>query len=186
MLAATTSDFLRVVLGVIGTAVALGVVRYISVKRSRASFPCVFILAAVSAVLLFLAFSPGLFNGLMPDSRLGRIRMAVAALSVLIMVVTFESIRQTQLKERYALLWVMPCLMVLFLTAYPAVMNWLKSSFGMEYASSILAVVFITVMASVFVLSKSISKNEKNIAQIAQKCAMLEARVRDLEGKKGT
>lgn len=182
---AMTVDFSRAALGVIGIAGALGLFRYISLRRSRSSFTWVSIVAVASAVLLVLAFFPALVNELMPDSRIGRIRMAVAALSVFIMVVTFESIRQTQLKERYALLWVLPCLMVLFLTARPAVMNWLKVSLGMEYASSMLAVVFITVMASVFVLSKSISKNEKNISQIAQKCAMLEARIHDLEGKKG-
>lgn len=185
MLAATTFDLSRAVLGVIGIGGAVGVVGYVLLKRWRASFPLVFIVAVASAVLLVLAFSPTLVQGLMPESRLGRIRMATAALSVLIMIVTFESIRQTQLKERYALLWVIPCLMVLLLTIFPGVMNWLKNSFGMEYASSMLAVVFITVMTSVFVLSKSISKNEKNIAQIAQKCAMLEARIRELEGKKG-
>ena len=116
---------------------------------------------------------------------MGRIRLAVAGLSVFILVVTFESIRRTQLKERYALLWVVPCLAMLLMTAWPAVMDWLKATFGMEYASSMLAVVFVTMMASVFVLSKNLSRSERHIAQIAQRCAMLESRIRELEEKDG-
>lgn len=185
MIASTTFAFSHVLIGLGGVAILLGTLRYLHVKRSRVSFPLVFILGVVSIVLLLVAFSPHLVDSFMPDTRMGRIRMAVVVMTVFIMVVTFESIRRTQLKERYALLWVIPCVLVLLLTAHPDVMDWLRSSFGMEYSSTMVAVVFLSVMGSVFVLSKSISKNEKNIARIAQRCAMLEARIKELEEKKG-
>ena len=185
MLAILPVELGRVALGTAGAALAAGVARHAILRRSRASFPVVFLLAAAAAAMLVLAVSPDLFAAFLPDSRMGRIRLAVAGLSVFILVVTFESIRWTQLKERYALLWVVPCLAMLLMTAWPAVMDWLKATFGMEYASSMLAVVFVTMMASVFVLSKNLSRSEKNIAQIAQRCAMLESRIRDLEKKNG-
>ena len=181
MLAILPVEITRAALGVAGAALAAGVIRHALVKRSRASFPALLLLLAVAAALLLLAVSPDLFTAFLPDSRMGRIRLAVAGLSVFILVVTFESIRWTQLKERYALLWVFPCLAMLLMTAWPAAMDWLKATFGMEYASSMLAVVFVTMMASVFVLSKNLSRSERNIAQIAQRCAMLESRIRDLE-----
>lgn len=176
----------RVGLGVVGSILAVVVVRHAVVKRSRASFPVVFLFAAAAAAMLLLAVSPALFDAFLPDSRMGRIRLAVAGLSVFILVVTFESIRRTQLKERYALLWVVPCFAMLLMTAWLGVMNWLKATFGMEYASSMLAVVFVTMTTAVFVLSKNLSRSERNIAQIAQRCAMLESRIRELEKTNGT
>lgn len=183
MIASTTLTFSHVLIGLVGAMMLVGVLRYLQVMRSRASFPLVFIFAIVSFGFLLLAFLPHLFDVFMPDTRMGRIRMAVAVMTIFIMVVTFESIRRTQLKERYALLWVLPCVLVLFLTAHPDVMDWLRSAFGMEYSSTMVAVVFLSVMVSVFVLSKSISKNEKYNAKIAQRCAILEARIKVLEEK---
>ncbi len=184
MIASTTLVFSHLLIGLAGAMMLMGILRYLQVMRSRVSFPLVFILAIVSFVFLLLAFFPHLFDVFMPDTRMGRIRMAVLVMTVFIMVVTFEAIRRTQLKERYALLWVLPCVLVLFLTAQPDVMDLLRVSFGMEYSSTMVAVVFLSVMGSVFVLSKSISKNEKNVGQVAQRCAILEARIKALEEKK--
>ena len=185
MIASTTRVLSHVLIGLAGAVMLLGTLRYLQLKRSRASFPLVFILAFVSFTFLLIAFFPHLFDVFMPDTRMGRIRMTVAVMTVFIMVVTFESIRRTQLKERYALLWVIPCVLVLFLTAHPDVMDWLRASFGMEYSSTMVAVVFLSVMVSVFVLSKSISKSEKYIAKLAQHGAILEARIKALEEKMG-
>lgn len=183
MIAFTLIEVSHFLIGLTGVMTLLGTLRYLYVKRLRVSFPLVFLLAITSLGLLLVALFPHVMDSFMPDTRMGRIRMAVVVITVFIMIVTFESIRRTQLKERYALLWVIPCILVLFLTAHPAVMDWLRSSFGMEYSSTMVAVVFLSVMGSVFVLSKSISKNEKNIAQTAQRCAMLEARIKELEVK---
>ena len=185
MIASTLFVFSQVLTGLGGAAMLLGTLRYLYVKRARASFPLVFILGVVALGLLLMALSPQVMDEFMPDTLMGRIRMAVIVMTVFIIVVTFESIRRTQLKERYALLWVIPCILILFLTAHPDVMDWLRDAFGMEYSSTMVAVVFLSVMGAVFVLSKSISKNEKNIAKIAQRCAMLEARIKELEEKGG-
>ncbi len=185
MIAFTRIEMTHFLIGLCGVVILLGTLRYLYVKRLRVSFPIVFLLACASLGLLLVSLFPHLIDSFMPETRMGRIRAAVVVMTVFIMVVTFESIRLTQLKERYALLWVIPCVFVLFLTAYPGVMDWFRSSFGMEYSSTMVAVVFLSVMGSVFVLSKSISKNEKNIARIAQRCAMLEARIKELEEKGG-
>lgn len=174
-------EMTRMVAAVLGVVLLLGVVGYSWAKRARASFPALFVFFISAMVLLLLAFLPGLLDRMVPDMRLGRIRGAVALLTVFTMIVTFESIRRTQLKERYALLWVIPCVFILFLTADPGVMDWLRESFGMEYASTMVAVVFVSVMAAVFVLAKSLSVNEHNVAKLAQRCAALEARLRELE-----
>ena len=116
-----------------------------------------------------------------PHTPMGRIRLALAVLSALVVLVTFESIRRTKLKERYALLWILPCVLLVGLIAFPGVLGWMQSTFGLSYASSISAVVFVSVLVAAFVLSGAISSNERNLARIAQRCAMLEARLRALE-----
>jgi len=174
-------EMTRVLASVAGVVLLLVMGGYFRAKRLSASFPVLFVLFLFTLALLLLAFFPGLLDRIVPDMRLGRIRGAVAVLTVFIMTVTFESIRRTQLKERYALLWVIPCVFILFLTAHPGVMDWLRESFGMEYVSTMLAVVFLSVMAAVFVLAKNLSENERNVAQLAQRCAALEARLRKLE-----
>lgn len=174
-------EITRIFSAVLSAVLLLGVVSYFRVKRLSVSFPVVFVLLVTSLAFLFLAFFPSLFDRIVPDMRLGRIRGAVVVLTVFIITVTFESIRRTQLKERYALLWIIPCVFILFLTAYPNIMDWLRESFGMEYASIMLAVVFLSVMAAVFVLAKSLSVNERNIVRLAQRCAELEVRLREIE-----
>ena len=113
--------------------------------------------------------------------HLGNIRLALAVLCMAVIVLTFESIRRTALKERYALLWMLPCLFLLLLTVFPDVLDWMHDVFGMTYASSISCVVFVSLLAAVFSLSRAISKNERALSKIAQRCTSLEARIRELE-----
>ena len=113
---------------------------------------------------------------------IGRIRLALFALCGFVLFVTFESIRRTKLKERYALLWMVPCLVLIGLTAFPQVLDWMQKTFGMTYASCMSAVVFVSLLVAMFVLSSAISANERALARIAQRCASLEARIRELEG----
>ncbi len=118
----------------------------------------------------------------LPGSPLGRIRLALVLLCLAVLLLTFESIRRTRLKERYALLWMLPCLLLLVLTAFPNILDWAQRTFGMTYASCMAAAVFLSLLVAAFVFSAAISANERNLARVAQRCAMLEARIRDLEG----
>lgn len=116
---------------------------------------------------------------------IGRIRIALFVLCALVLFVTFESIRRTKLKERYALLWMLPCVVLIALTAFPRVLDWVQTTFGMTYASCMSAVVFLSLLVAAFMLSAAISSNERALARIAQRCASLEARLRTLEDGEG-
>lgn len=116
--------------------------------------------------------------------HIANIRLAIALFGLFVIVLTFESIRRTALKERYALLWIVPCILLLLLTAFPDVLDWMHAVFGLTYGSSIGCVTFASLMAAVFYLSRAISKNERNVSKLAQRCAQLEARIRELESRK--
>lgn len=114
-------------------------------------------------------------------SHLGCIRLTLALLCVFLLILTFESIRRTALKERYALLWFGPTLLLLLLTAFPGALDWMQRVFGMTYSSSISCVVFLSLLGAIFCFSRAISQNERNVSKLAQHCASLEARIRELE-----
>lgn len=68
----------------------------------------------------------------------------------------------------------------------------MRGYFGMEYGSIMAGVAFLSLLAAVFAISRTISRNEDNIAAVARReaCleereARLEARVRALEARSG-
>ena len=133
---------------------------------------------AVAAVAAWAVAELFLLSG---ASQLGRIRAAASAGAMLLLLATFESIRRTQLKERYALLWVVPSLAILLLAFFPGVLEAVRRYFGMEWGSTMAGVAFLSLLLAVFVISRTLSRNENDIARIAQYAARLEERLRRLE-----
>ena len=139
-------------------------------------------LLAVAAVAVWAFLELFVRTGV---SQMGRIRAAASAGALLLLFATFESIRRTQLRERYALLWVIPSLAILFLAFFPGVLDFVRRFFGMEYGSIMAGVAFLSLMFAVFAICRTLSKNENNIARIAQRVALLEERLREAEGRRG-
>lgn len=136
-----------------------------------------------TATVLFFAFllavagwAAASLMGISPSTQLGRIRAAICAGAMFLLFATFESIRTTHLKERYALLWVLPSLAILALAFFPAVMDAARNYFGMEYGSIMAGVAFLSLLVAVFAISRTISRNEDHIAAIARREACLEER----------
>lgn len=143
----------------------------------RRFFTVVFFVLMAAVV----AKSAAALVGITGATKLGRIRAAMSVGAVGLLFATFESIRRTHLKERYALLWVLPSIAIIVLAFFPGVLDAVRNYFGMEYGSTIAGVAFLALLGAVFVLSRTISRNENAIAASAQLLARLEARVRDLE-----
>ena len=133
---------------------------------------------ALAAALLWAAWA--LLRGSTP---IVRIRAAAVLGAVALLGATFESIRRTQLKEGYALLWILPSFLILLLACFPVILEKVYGYFGMTYASTMAAVAFAALMVAVFVICRTLSKNERNIARIAQRLALLEERLREAEAK---
>ena len=134
--------------------------------------------AAVAAVALWAIAA---LVGISPATQLGRIRAAICAGAMLLLFSTFVSIRSTHLKERYALLWVIPSLGILALAFFPGALHAVRGYFGMEYGSIMAGVAFLSLLAAVFAISRTISRNEDNIAAVARREACLEEREARLE-----
>ena len=175
----------RICAGIIG-ALLLGSAAFIArKKRLSASFLSVGVLIALGVVALLCAASETCVRAILHPSQMTRIRHAVGAVTLVALLATIDAIRRAKLKEKYALLWIFPCLAVIALTVSTRFLEFLRGEFGMEYSSTMAAVVFLSLLFAVFVLSKNISKMERDIAVLVQKCALLEARLNELAAGAG-
>jgi hypothetical protein len=112
-----------------------------------------------------------------------RIRVIIAALSLLMLFITLESIRRTHLQERYALLWVATGLVLLVAALFPGVVALFRAVTGSEYATAVVAVAFAFLILVAFHFSISMSAGQTRQTRLAQRLALLEARLEQLEEK---
>lgn len=110
-----------------------------------------------------------------------RIRVVMGGLSVFVLLITLESIRRTKLQERYAILWVMTGMVVLVCALFPHAVNLLRAVVGMQYATAVVAVAFIFLVMVAFHFSIAMSAMESDRDRIAQRLAVLETRMKELE-----
>jgi len=172
---------LRIVAGTAGAGALAWAVRIAVKRRLAASFVTLSFLLAAGIALVAGALSDRFVDAVLNPSQMGRIRMGVAAVGVFALITTFEAIRRTKLKEKYALLWIFPLLAILVLTIFTAPMQFLRDKFGMEYSSTMTAVVFVSLMSAVFVLAKNLSKTERNISTLTQEIALIKEKLRNCE-----
>ncbi|OGV65291.1 MAG: hypothetical protein A2283_05755 [Lentisphaerae bacterium RIFOXYA12_FULL_48_11] len=110
-----------------------------------------------------------------------RIRVIMGFISLLVLYVTFESIRRTHLQEKYALLWVVTGLVILISVLFPDAVALFRAVTGMEYATAIAAVSFTFLVMVAFHFSIAMSAMQSKQAKIAQRVATLEARLLQME-----
>lgn len=106
-----------------------------------------------------------------------------AAIALTLLVVVFELIRRHRLQERYALLWIATGLVLLVLSVWRGAIDTLADIVGIAYAPALLfavATVFAIVMLLHYstVISRLVTRN----TELAQAVALLEERLRRLEG----
>lgn len=174
---------LRILFIILGAFIVWVCTSNILKKRSSSMVSAGIIASMFGVVLVCEGIFPGVIAFFIPVAPLARIRFVVGILSVYMVLLTFESIRLTQLKEKYALLWLVPCAVLIVLTCCPSLMIEVRTRFGMEFSSQMVGVMFVAMLFAVYVISMTLSRNESKIASIAQRCAILEQRVEQLEKK---
>jgi len=135
-------------------------------------------LMAVLGVALFgFAALPNAAQRLAQWPHMTRIRLLMGVVSVLVMTVNIEAIRRSRLRERYALLWIGTSLFILAGALFTGWLNALSAAFGMQYVSIIVAVIFIFLVLVAFQFSVEISRLDEDRTRLAQRLALLEARL---------
>lgn len=118
-------------------------------------------------------------------SQMMRIRALMGAVSVGVFLITLLAIRGYKLREKYAVLWLATAAMITLAAFFPQVMDAAREWFGMQYVTSVAAVVFTFLVLVAFHFSIALSALNDKAAATASRCAILEARLRELERRFG-
>lgn len=143
------------------------------------------LLSFVGLTLVVLALDTGILTVITESSFLSRIRFMLGLLSVIVLAITFETIRISRLRERFALLWLGTGAMVLLAALFPQSIDFLTHVLGVQYVTAVVAVVFTFLLLVSFHYSIALSSLEDDRAKIAQRCALLELRLMKVEDQLG-
>ena len=116
-----------------------------------------------------------------------RIQIVAIAGSLGLFLVVFELVRRRRLMERYALLWMFSAVVVLGLSIWRGLLEEFSSAIGVAYApSALFAVALGLVLVLLLHFSLVISRLADQSKVLAQRLALLQQRVEELEGAQGT
>ena len=111
------------------------------------------------------------------------VQLFAALASVALLGIVIELIRARKLRERYALLWLGTAGVILLFAAWRSGLHELSQALGIAYppnALFVLAMLFVLVLLLHF--STVISKLSDRSTTLAQRLALLEERLRELDG----
>jgi hypothetical protein len=107
--------------------------------------------------------------------------VAILGAGVLLLAV-LEMVRRRRLMERYALLWLLSCVVLLALAALPGALHWVSKAIGIFYPPTALFIVaFGFVLLLLLHFSSAVSRLSDQTKVLAQRLALLEERVRHLD-----
>lgn len=132
-------------------------------------------LAVLAGGLVLLGF------WLADASQMLRIRALMGVVSIGVFLITLLAIRGYKLREKYAVLWLATAAMITLTALFPQLVDGARKWFGMQYVTSVVAVVFTFLVLVSFHFSIALSALNDKAAATASRCAILEARLRDLE-----
>ena len=115
-----------------------------------------------------------------------RIQIFIGVISVAFFIVTFELIRKEHLREEYAILWLLTSSAIAVLSLWPGLVEIISRITGFYYITAVMAIVFIFFIALLMHYSIAISKVREVNKELIQRYALLELRMREIEGGKKT
>ena len=170
----------RICIGLAGLVVFMLAGRVV-LKRECSILTGILWLLSGCILMTFSAIPQKVIEFVISTEYLTRIRVIMGLISLLVLYITFESIRRTHLQEKYALLWVATALVILISVLFPDAVALFRAVTGMEYATAIAAVSFTFLVMVAFHFSISLSAMQSKQSKISQNVAILEARLRKLE-----
>jgi len=110
-------------------------------------------------------------------------QLIVGALSIILLLTTFELIRKKRLREEYAILWLFTGIIVLVFSLWPAffLSQFFAKISGIFYLSAVVLISFFFLLLIVFHFSVVISKLTGQNKDLAQRYALLEMELKELK-----
>ena len=112
-----------------------------------------------------------------------KIQIIVGALSILLLLITFELIRKKRLREEYAILWLFTGGVVLVFSLWPGffLSQFFVKITGIFYLSAVVLIAFSFLLLIVLHFSVVISKLTSQQKDLAQRYALLELELNELK-----
>jgi hypothetical protein len=112
-----------------------------------------------------------------------RIQLLAIAASGILLVIVLELVRRRRLMERYALLWLLSGIVLLILSTFRGLLEDAARIIGVEYPpSALFFIAFAFVLLLLLHFSVAVSRLADQSKVLAQRLAILEKRVREVEG----
>lgn len=162
----------------VGLMACVAAVTALWTRRIRVAPALLALFAGVFLVMISL--DTRILHWLVSTSYLVRIRVIMGLLSVLVMGVTFEAVRRSRLKERYAILWMFTGGVILLCACFPAILDFLTALLGLQYVTAVGVLMFVFFLMVLFHISLALSNIQEDETATAQRCAQLEARLEQL------
>ena len=106
-----------------------------------------------------------------------------SAASIILLLAVLELVRRRRLREKYALLWILTAIVLLVLSLWRGLVDSIAIALGISYGPLItIAVGALFVLVVLLHYSTVISALTDRSAVLAQQVAMLEERLRRVEG----
>lgn len=172
------ATFARLAIGVFGAFVLLLVIRALIRKNTGAIALLLWTLLA-GALLTFATIPEEVIKTIIATEYMIRVRIVMGSISLIVLLITFESVRKTRLQERYALLWVTTALVIIACVLFPDAVALFRAVTGMEYGTALASVAFTFLVLVSFHFSISFSAMNSKVAKLTQKVAILEALLRE-------
>jgi hypothetical protein len=116
-------------------------------------------------------------------------QLLIGVVSIVFFLVTFEFIRKRYLREEYAILWLLTSSAIAVLSLWPGLVEILSRVTGFYYLTAVVVIVFVFLVYILMHYSIVISSIKEVNKELAQRYALLELKVRQLEqggaGKNG-
>jgi hypothetical protein len=112
-----------------------------------------------------------------------KVQIIVGMLSIVFLLITFESIRKEKLREEYSILWLFTGGVILIFSIFPEFfLSKLFTLFtGIYYLSAVVMIAFLFFLIIVFHLSVVISKLTDQNKELAQRHALLELEFKEFQ-----
>lgn len=100
-------------------------------------------------------------------------------------VLTLHWVRARELREKFAVYWLILAVLVLFVGIFPQSIMWFADAAHLSYPTAVLFLSLTVIYLFAFAVSVSLSTEHRRNVRLTQQMALLEERLRKLEAKGG-
>jgi hypothetical protein len=113
-----------------------------------------------------------------------RFRILLIILLFIVFGLLIKQIRNKKLQLQYSMNWMSMLIVILIVAIFPDLLNWLSSICGVELPINIVFFLgFCFILIIVYGLTSTVSKLSNENKQLAQRVALLDKRLKEIEKK---